>query len=77
MRTLFTVIPVALFAISVAAGEPQFEQEARGLVQEFVGQLKPQLKQAMAEGGPTQAIRYVPVWRRALPIRSLPNRAGS
>jgi hypothetical protein len=56
MHTLFAIIPVVLFAVSVAAGELQSEQEARALVQAFVGQLKPQLKQAMTDGGPTRAI---------------------
>ena len=32
------------------------EQQARGLAQQFVGQLKPQLKQAMNKGGPRYAI---------------------
>lgn len=31
------------------------EAEAKALVQQFVGQLKPQLQQAIAEGGPGQA----------------------
>jgi hypothetical protein len=31
------------------------EAEAKALVQQFVGQLKPQLQQAIAEGGPAQA----------------------
>jgi hypothetical protein len=63
MRTLLTIILVVLCSVSATGGErvgestnTQFEQQARSLVQEFVGQLKPQLKQAMAEGGPTQAI---------------------
>ena len=32
------------------------QQEARQLAQQFVGELKPQLKQAMTEGGSTRAI---------------------
>lgn len=42
-----------------AAAEPAAypaEQQAGALAVEFVGLLKPQLKQAMAEGGPTNAI---------------------
>lgn len=34
----------------------ELEAEARQLVQRFVGQLKPQLQSAMAEGGPAHAI---------------------
>ncbi|MEQ9465620.1 MAG: DUF3365 domain-containing protein [Haliea sp.] len=39
------------------AGDPAtaVEAEAQALVQQFVGQLKPQLQQAIAEGGPAQA----------------------
>lgn len=33
------------------------EAEARKIVQQFVGRLKPTLKQAMAEGGPSHAIK--------------------
>ena len=39
-----------------AAQQEQLQQEARALVQQFVGQLKPQLQQALQEGGPTRAI---------------------
>lgn len=44
---------------SVSASEPEhpsLELEGAALAQRFVGQLKPQLQQAMADGGPTLAI---------------------
>lgn len=57
----------ALFALTVLAhstAAPAQEssaaglaRQARELAQQFVGQLKPQLKQAMGEGGPTHAIQ--------------------
>lgn len=55
---------VATLATSACAGEtaptesaaPQ-QQQARALVQAFVGELKPQLQQAMAAGGPAHAIQ--------------------
>ena len=46
-------------ATAVLANEPvtpPLEQEARQLAQQFVGELKPQLKKAMTEGGATHAI---------------------
>jgi hypothetical protein len=59
MRFNFMVL-LMLFSIpSVMASEHQqdvLKQEAQKLVQQFVGQMKPQLKKAMEEGGPTQAI---------------------
>ena len=36
--------------------EDGLQREAEALAQQFVGQLKPQLKKAMTEGGPTRAI---------------------
>lgn len=42
-----------------AAAQPDesaLQEEARALSQQFVGQLKPQLKKAMGEGGPVHAI---------------------
>lgn len=39
------------------ADEKALQAEARSLVQQFAGQLKPTLQKAMAEGGPTQAIQ--------------------
>jgi hypothetical protein len=44
---------------AVLASEPEIttlEQDAAALAQRFVSQLKPQLQQAMADGGPTLAI---------------------
>lgn len=56
-----TFLPVALVIScgAVAAGtsgESPLEREAAALAQQFVGQLKPQLKKAMKAGGPTHAI---------------------
>ena len=59
MRTLSPVaLLIACSALAVADDSTQnpLEQEAGALAQEFVGQLKPQLKKAMKKGGPTQAI---------------------
>ena len=63
MRTLFTLILVVLCSVSAAGGErvgestnTQFEQQARWLVQQFVGQLKPQLKQAVVASQPRRAL---------------------
>lgn len=39
-----------------ASNDGRLEAEARQIVQDFVGELKPALKKAMAEGGPTRAI---------------------
>ncbi len=51
---------VAAAAVAAAADSEQAlisqEQQASALAQEFVGLLKPQLKQAMTEGGPAHAI---------------------
>ena len=52
LLTLFT----SPFVVASDQLENIYEQEARELVKEFVGQLKPQLKKAMQEGGPTLAI---------------------
>ena len=57
-RLLFLSLFIA-GATAVLANEAEntaLEQEARQLAQQFVGQLKPQLKSAMVEGGPTHAI---------------------
>lgn len=43
-------------ATGAAPGADSLEQQASKLAQQFVGQLKPQLKNAMQEGGPTHAI---------------------
>ncbi len=57
-RLLFLSLLTAS-AATVLASEPEnasLEQDARQLAQQFAGQLKPQLKKAMAAGGPTHAI---------------------
>ena len=57
-RLLFLSLSIASASV-VFANEPenaQLQPEAQQLTQQFVGQLKPQLKQAMTEGGPTHAI---------------------
>lgn len=57
-NTLCSLVSVAACA-GVFAAEPAntpLQQQAEELAQQFVGLLKPQLKQAMAEGGPSQAI---------------------
>jgi hypothetical protein len=59
MRYNFMGLLILFFISSVIASENQqdaLKQEAQQLVQQFVGQLKPQLKKAMEAGGPTQAI---------------------
>lgn len=59
MRTIIlTAVSLAICAAALAA-QPEAEspeQQAKALAQEFVGLLKPQLKRAMAAGGPTNAI---------------------
>lgn len=57
-NTLFTFLSIVACSAVIAA-EPaanSLQAQAGELVQQFVGLLKPQLKQAMAEGGPSQAI---------------------
>ena len=59
MRKL--ILAASLLSVGVVASEqsPDIEVlrgEAQSLVRQFVGQLKPQLQQAMQEGGPVQAI---------------------
>ena len=57
-RVFFTAIALAACRSALAL-EPESESpqaQARALAQEFVGLLKPRLKQAMDEGGPTRAI---------------------
>ena len=59
MRLLLIITLATVAYSAVAAGEPanqQLEAQAGDLTLQFVGQLKPQLKQAMKEGGPTRAI---------------------
>jgi hypothetical protein len=47
---------LSAFNTAVAADTRQLESEARELVKAFSGKLKPQLKAALEEGGPTLAI---------------------
>jgi hypothetical protein len=59
MRTLVLTGLVLASCLAAMAEEPaavSAEQQASALAQEFVALLKPQLKKAMIEGGPTLAI---------------------
>ena len=59
MHRLFFLSLIVACCNAVFAGEPKttaLQTEARQLAQQFVGELKLQLKQAMTEGGPTLAI---------------------
>jgi len=58
IRCLVTLLFIAVGhgALADAAGQTALEQEARQLAQRFIGELKPQLKLAMQQGGPTHAI---------------------
>ncbi|MEH6584130.1 MAG: DUF3365 domain-containing protein [Halioglobus sp.] len=55
MRKVILTIFIIAFADNTTASE-SLQLEAQGLTQQFVGQLKPQLKKAMTEGGPALAI---------------------
>jgi hypothetical protein len=57
-KMMCTSLAIAACAATLAAepGPDLPVQQARALAQEFVSLLKPQLKQAMSEGGPTRAI---------------------
>jgi len=50
------VLAAANIAFAGSTQQDALEREARQLAGTFVSKLKPQLKQAMAEGGPTHAI---------------------
>lgn len=55
----FSCILLLLFGNAAYCAEPidpELDQEARQLVQRFIGELKPQLMRSMQEGGPTLAI---------------------
>jgi hypothetical protein len=57
-KVIFTAVAFVVCATALAA-EPEAdspEKQARELAQQFVSLLKPQLKQAVAEGGATRAI---------------------
>jgi hypothetical protein len=59
MRFDLMALLMVFMISSVMANDHQqdiHKKEAQQLVQQFVGQLKPQLKKAMQEGGPTLAI---------------------
>ncbi len=49
------MLVTVLFTAS-AHGSTTLEQQAADLAAQFISRLKPQLKQAMAEGGPTRAV---------------------
>jgi uncharacterized protein DUF3365 len=54
---LFIAFLAIGYTVPVAADSAdERQQQARALADKFVGMLKPQLKQAMAAGGPTRAI---------------------
>lgn len=53
---VFGLAPLAIAAEQNSA-ETALTQDARELVARFAGQLKPDLKQALQSGGPTEAIR--------------------
>jgi hypothetical protein len=53
---LFIAVGYGAFAGAAEQTELELEQEAHELAQRFVGELKPQLKLAMEQGGPTRAI---------------------
>ena len=62
MRLSLILILQTLVASMVYADQQSLlREEASTLASEFVGQLKPQLKQAMAEGGPVRAIEVCAV----------------
>lgn len=58
MRRSICLLLLGASLASADSGDPSaaLEAEARQLVQSFVGELKPQLQAAMAEGGPAHAI---------------------
>jgi hypothetical protein len=59
MRNIIAILLLSS-ALPLATAQEQtptaLEQQASALAQRFIGELKPQLKQAMASGGPTHAI---------------------
>lgn len=59
LTRMFLLAFGALALNAVTAAEPdqaELTAEAKGLVKSFAGRLKPQLKQALAENGPVEAI---------------------
>lgn len=63
-RGLLTAVLASCLSLAAASGvlaqqgssSGELQAEARQIVQQFVGELKPTLKKAMGQGGPTQAI---------------------
>lgn len=57
-RNIPVIVLLSLTAFSVNAGEDQasLKQEAIGIVKQFGGKLKPELKRALTDGGPAHAI---------------------
>ena len=53
---MFVVGAASTAFLPCAHAEEPLQQKAAELAREFVGRLKPQLKQAMADGGPTHAV---------------------
>ena len=53
---MFVVGAASTAFLPGAHAEEPLQQKAAELAREFVGRLKPQLKQAMADGGPTHAV---------------------
>ena len=56
LSALLTLLSCAAIGPPATAAVDSPEQEARALARAFVDRLKPQLKQALAEGGPGRAI---------------------
>jgi hypothetical protein len=57
MKVIISAALLVAASTALAIDEsPAPEQQARALAKQFVGQLKPQLKQAMDEGGPAMAV---------------------
>ncbi len=55
-KILLAVLAVACPQLLAQPDSTGMEQEARALADQFIGELKPRLKQAMQEGGPVYAI---------------------
>ncbi len=56
-KSIVLILPLALLTLACAqADNAALKQEAIGIVKQFGGQLKPELKKALTEGGPAHAI---------------------
>tara|TARA_B100001540_G_scaffold312444_1_gene333581 strand:- start:2972 stop:3244 length:273 start_codon:yes stop_codon:yes gene_type:complete len=53
---LLSALALTLPITAESASDVELEDEARALTQQFIGQLKPRLQEAMSEGGPSHAI---------------------